>query len=138
MKFLQGNIAISIFLLRMIGFLGAILGIFAHFNTWYTIISPPKDVIGTGLQDLGYIGIALLIFYLVLMLINSGYSILIAVVFMAYMLEQVIGTHLLRYMPLSTTKLSISLYLYLPLSSFLIVLGSFASIISQIIAYKNK
>jgi hypothetical protein len=135
-KILQGNASISLFLLRALGFLGAMTGIVAHFLTWYTIQNKPQNVIGTGLEGIGMIGIGILVIYTLLILVNSAYSILPAVLFIPYMLEQVFGLHLLRYMPLDSTKLGVALYAFLPFSAILILIGSFAPILSQILSQK--
>ena len=129
MKLLQGNAQTSLLLLRILGLLGAAIGIAAHFGNWHTIQTTPKDIVHTGLEDMGMIGIGILAIYALLLSLNSIYAILLAVVFFPYMLEQVVGLNLLRYMPLATTKLHTPLYLFLPMAAVLLLIGSFAPIL---------
>ena len=128
---LQGNAQTSVGLLRILGVLGALIGIASHFFTWYTIQNTPKNITGTGAEGLGFIGMAILVGYMGLLLLDSSYAILLALMFTLYMLEQTIGLHLLRYMPFATTKLSVFIYAYLPFSAILVLLGSFASILNK-------
>ncbi len=138
MNLLQGNAHIGIFLLRAIGFLGAILGVFSHFLTWTTIkISDTSTITNTGLQGIGIIGLGILGVYLLLLLLNSVYIILPAIIFFPYMLEQFIGLGLLRYMPLESTKLGSGLYLFLPFAAILLLLGSLAPLFSHILQHKK-
>jgi len=137
MNILQGNAAISVWLLRIIGLLGAVVGIACHFGTWHTIQTGTKEIVSTGFDGLGMIAIGILIVYLLLLLLNSVYAVLCAVLFIPYMLEQVIGVNLLRYMPLETTKLFPALYLYLPFSTILMLVGSFAPVLFHFLPTKK-
>lgn len=129
MNFIQGNSHTGIMVLRVLGFLGAGITVFAHFLMWHTILNKPENVVVTGLQDAGFLGLIVVAVFLGLLLLNSVYAVLPAILLLPYMLEQVIGTHLLRYMPFESTKLGVGLYLYLPFGIFLILLGSLAPIL---------
>lgn len=137
MNLLQGNVQIGIFLLRIVGFLGAILGIISHFSAWTTIkTGASSSITNTGLEGLGIIGVGILGVYLLLLLLNSVYALLPAIIFFPYMLEQFIGVNLLRYMPLESTKLLSGLYLLLPTAAILLLIGSLAPLFSLVL--KNK
>jgi hypothetical protein len=130
---LQGSASIGILLLRVIGLLGALLGIASHFAVWTTIdAGGGKQVLLYGYQGLGMVGIGLLGVSAVLLLLNSVYAIVPLAFFLPYMLEQIIGLNLLRYMPLATTKLSPMLYAYLPTGFVWALLGSFAPMLGHI------
>jgi lipid-A-disaccharide synthase-like uncharacterized protein len=123
MNILKGNASIGIILLKLVGFFGVILGTASHFLTWATIEAGDKKVLLNGLEGIGFIGIRILVIYLILLALDSVYVILMGILFLPYMIEQVIGLHLLRYMPLSTTKLTPALYLFLPLAAFMLLIG---------------
>ncbi len=137
MKLLQGNAQIGISILRILGIIGVLIGIASHFMTWTVIQTDGgKDVVITGYEGNGWIGILILIVFGLLLMLNSVYSILVLVFFIPYLLEQTIGINLLRYMPLESTKLQVGLYLYLPTGFFLSLIGSFAPVLSHI--FKGK
>jgi hypothetical protein len=84
---IQGNASIGILLLRIIGILGALLGIASHFAVWTTIeAGAGKQVLLYGYQGLGMVGISLLGVSAVLLLLNSVYAIVPLVFFLPYML----------------------------------------------------
>lgn len=133
MSIFQGNAQTSLLVLRIIGLLGVFIGIFAHFLMWSDIdAGGGKHVINTGLEGYGLMGIGILVVFALLLLLNSVYAIVILLLFVPYMLEQIIGVNLLRYMPLSSTKLGAGLYLYLPMGFIFALIGSFAPIFSQL------
>lgn len=134
---IQGNASIGILLLRIIGILGALLGIVSHFAVWTTIeAGAGKQVLLYGYEGLGLVGLALLGISAVLLLLNSVYAMVPLMFFLPYLLEQIIGLNLLRYMPLASTKLSPMLYAYLPTGFVWALVGSFAPILWHI--FQNK
>jgi hypothetical protein len=128
---LKGNPTTASYLLWILGWAGIILAIFSHLQTWRTFGADVK-VKGTGLDsEYAYIALGVLAIYALLLLLKSVYTILFALIFGVYVLEQVIGLHFLRYMPFESTKLTPAVYLFLPTSSLLLFLGAFASILMK-------
>jgi hypothetical protein len=137
-QILRGNAHSGLLLLWILGLLGAVLGAFAHLLEWYMIaIDKQKKLIGRGIDtDLGVLALVLLAMYCVFLGLRSVYTVFWAVLFMVYVFEQVVGAHLLRYMPLESTQLLPALYLYLPISALLMLLGSVSTILEKIMNRK--
>jgi len=139
MNILQINAPTIVKLLLLSGILGAILGVWIYFQPWYEIsigsgYNDTDSIIGTGANtDFGFIAIASLVIYTILLVLRSPYSLLFAFIFFVYYLESFFGQVLLKYMPLNTTELTPQLYLGLPVASFLVLLGAFGTILDKFI-----
>jgi hypothetical protein len=138
-KILRGNAHSGILLLWILGLLGAVFGVLIHFLDWSIIaVDKQKNLVTRGIDtDFGALALAILAVYCIFLGIRSVFTIFWAMLFLAYTLEQVIGMHLLRYMPLESTKLLPPLYLYLPTVTGLMLVGSFSPILEKISRNKS-
>jgi hypothetical protein len=133
-KILRGTANSGILLLWVLGLLGVVLGLFTHLLDWSIIdIDNQKRLVSRGIDtDLGPLALGILAVYCIFLGIRSVFTIFWAILFLVYTFEQVIGAHLLRYMPLETTKLLPGLYLYLPMAALMMLVGSFSPIVEKI------
>lgn len=131
MNALKGTARSGALALRILGILGAIIGIAAHFMVWTDINAADHHVLIKGYEGYGAAGIGILVVFAALLALDSVYAILVLALFIPYMLEQIIGVNLLRYMPLDSTELRAPLYLLMPTGFGFALLGSFAPFVSK-------
>jgi len=134
LKWLKGSPRGGRRLLWLLGLLAVFVGVLSHLGNWSLQTLTDKDmtqIAQSGMQEGGILGFALLGCYLVLFLLGSQYTLLPAILFFVYTLETCIGTHLLRYMPFEHTQLLPALYLGLPLTSLLMLLGGVSTMLPR-------
>ncbi|NJL13711.1 MAG: hypothetical protein HC913_12370 [Microscillaceae bacterium] len=132
LKVIQGNAQSATSLLWGIGVGGAILSLAAHFFVWRKI---GEKFLATGTStEWFFVFLGLFGVYLLGMFLGSVYTLLPALATCAYALEQVWGLHLLRYMPLESTKLYPALYLLLPIGAMAMLIGALSTILLKFIS----
>lgn len=129
-SFIQGSACTGAWLLIGMGVFGIFVTIQANTTVWNVITVNADKTVNSGVLT-PYIVVFLLI-YALLLALRSVYAIVPVLLYAFYVLETVIGVQFLGHMPLSITSLKPGLYMAMPMSLLLLLLGGIGTIVYRV------